>query len=488
MLREKTATAAVKHSVGSPSVIAAQMSVSPGSTTIPYRVIGLSRDRTKFFGVYSATASRRNGIAQSTDGGVTWTNLRSMSATLSTADIVAMLELPSGEIIVALSPYGSFPARIYRSSGWQANPATATFALVLTMTGGSLLQQYSLNDHAVGSNGVLLAAESGPQTSAPTGITISNQGSGYTTATLATVSGGTGHDIRAFCLNGKIERVGVINGGSGHTDGTHSFTISGDGTGAAVSYTVTGGVINGAQTDKARRLFMSTDFGETWSQIFDIYTDPEYKYGHGLHLHAAAYDDEWDRIWLLTGDNTGDGLKISGYPTKTQVCYSDDRGASWQWLEAIPYLEPDGVPSQFTSIMIRNGNLVLGADAHYDSCFVVIPRTDYRQLGTPVFGAHARLDGQGIAKEFVSAHSPDKSTPVFATYINGKNGIENPIFLTSDGGNTWSECWRETDLATRPAISAGGPTAFYGPDTSNRIIANYNGYNNSIVGTLLTNF
>lgn len=485
-IRAKTTSLPVKHSIGSPSVVAAQMSVAPGSTTIPYRVIGLSRDRTKFYGVYSATASRRNGLAQSTDGGVTWTNLRSFASINANVDIMSVLELPNGEIIVALSSFSSFPANLWKSTGWPANPATATFANKRTLTGGNLRSMYSLNK--VATNGVILAAEAGPQTSAPTGITISNHGSGYTTATLTPVSGGTGHDVRAYCLAGKIERVAVMAGGSGHTNGVHSFAVTGDGSGAVVTYTVTGGAIANDQDGKARRLYISTDFGETWSQIFDIYTDPEYKYGLGLHLHAVVYDEEWDRIWVQTGDNTGDGLKVSGFPSKTQVCYSDDRGATWQWLDGNQWQEGDGVGAQYTSIRIYKDNVVMGVDANADFGLVVWPRVGYRQLGNPVFAPVARVAQSGIFTAQMSAYSADDSMPVFSTYDTTLSGIENPVFCSSDGGFTWHEFWRETDLATRPAIANGGPTAFYGPDTSNRIIANYLGYNNSIVGTLVTNF
>ena len=486
-IRAKTAAPAMKHAISGASVIAAQMSIAPGTTTVPYRVIALSRDRTTFYAVYSGTSGRKNGIAKSMDGGVTWTNIRNFAAISANVDLVAFLELPSGEVIIALSSFGTFPAQIYKSTGWAANPATATFSLKTTLIGGSLTQGYSMNPTCMGSNGVLLASESGPQTAAPSGLAITNAGTGYTSMTLAATSGGTGEDIRVYLLAGKIERIGIINGGTGHTNGTFSFGITGDGTSAAVTYTVSGGVISGVQTATARRLFLSTDFGNTWTNIYDIYLSPTYKYGVGVHIHACAYDEAWDRIWLQFGDNTGDGLKISGSPTNTQILYSDDRGVTWTFLPAEQYLTASGVQAQYTSIRIYKDNIVFGADAQYDWCMVVFPRTGYRQLGNAEFATGATLKGSGIAGAQISAYSADDSLPVFSTYALTSTGVENPVVCTSDAGSTWYEFWRETDLVTRPAIANGGPSAFYGPDTSNRIVANYYGYNALITGALVTN-
>lgn len=456
-----------------------------------YTVIYLSRDRTRFYAT-TVVSSRTRRLHYSTDGGDTWTQIKDFSSISTSVDIVGMVELPDGEILVALSGFSTGAAQIYKTTGFVANPATATYTLTNSgQFNTQLTSEYTLNDECIGTNGVMLAGESGPQTDglAAQGLTKVNGGSGYTTASLTAVSGGSGESFAVSIVGGAVERIAVLNGGTGHADGVHSFSITGDGTGANWTYTVAGGVIDGVQTAKARRLFISTDFGSTWTQIFDIYTTPVYKYGLGLHLHAAAYDELWDRIWLLTGDNTGDGTTVSGYPSKTQVIYSDDRGATWNWLDAAPYVEGHSIEAQYTSINCYKHAIVLGTDALYTPfATLTIPRTGYRTLGTPHFGGGLYVNGTGILRLFRRAYSPSNQYPSLVTYSIGATSNDPVVLITHDGGFTWTELWRETDFATRPLLSGGCIRSMFGPDVNNKLLGNYFNYSSFLKGTLVQNF
>ena len=336
-IRTQTSKPAEKYTFTSPTVVA-----SGG-----YRPCYLSRDRVTFFAISTGAGARYSKLNSSIDGGSSWTAIKDFNATLASCDLLGMLELPSGEVLVALSPFGTFAAKIYRSTGWVSNPATATWTLKHTMPHASLLRSYTFNERCLGTNGIILAGEAGAQTLSLSGMGLAkvSGGSGYTTATATAVSGGSGEDIRVSCYNGEVYRIGIFNGGTGHANGTYHFTITGDGTGADWTYTVSGGVISGVQSSAARSLYLSQDFGETWSEIFDIFNPPSpaaHKYGIGLHLHAAAYDQEWNRIWLLTGDNTGDGITTIGGSSYTQVWYSDDLGVTWNILPAELYITTQG--------------------------------------------------------------------------------------------------------------------------------------------------
>lgn len=480
-VRTQTSAPSPKYSMTDASV------VSNGG----YTVIYLSRDRTRFYAT-TVVSSRTRRLHYSTDGGSTWTQIKDVSSLSANFDIVGMVELPDGEILLALSAFGSFAAKIYKTTGFVADPASAVYTLTNdTLWNTQLTSEYTLNDECIGSNGVILAGESGSQTDgfSAAGLTKVNGGSGYTTANVSAVSGGSGESFAVSIIGGAVERIAVLNGGTGHTDGVHSFSITGDGTGADWTYTVAGGVIDGVQTAKARRLFLSEDFGDTWEQIFDIYTTPDYKYGIGIHLHAAAYDEEWDRIWLLTGDNTGDGASISGYPTNTQVVYSDDRGATWNWLAADQYLEGMGIEAQYTSINVYKHAIVLGTDAlKTPIAFTVIPKIGYRTMGESRFGGGLYLQGTGVVRLGRKAFSASNQYPTFFTYSIGASTNDPVVLLSHDGGFTWTELWRETDFATRPLLSGACIRGLFGPDVNNKLLGNYFNYSSFLKGTLVQNY
>lgn len=460
-----------------------------------YRPCYMDRARTTFYAISTGAASRFSKLNSSVDGGTTWTSVKDFNTLHTNCDFLGLLELPSGEVLVATSAFGSFAARIYKSTGWTTNPATASWTLKHTMAHCQLLRSYTLNERCLGSNGIVLAGEGGAQTEglAAMGLTKISGGSGYTTASVTTISGGSGEDIRVSCYNGEVYRIGVFNGGSGHTPGTYAFTISGDGSGASWTYTVlAGGDIDGVQSAAARSLYLSQDYGENWSEIFDVFNPPSpaaHKYGNGLHLHGAAYDQEWGRIWLLTGDNTGDGITMVGGSTNTQVWYSDDLGVTWSILPAELYITTQGIQAQYTAIRVFKNSVVLGTDALNDISMVVLPRTGYRTLGTQRFGSGHRMSNTAIFQQQLSAFSsPDLNQfPVFACYTN--SGSADPVLMcTPDGGFTWNEFWRETDFVSRPLASGQSISVMYGPDTSNRMLGYYAGFDGHLKGTLATNF
>jgi hypothetical protein len=396
-IRTKTASPVSPVRLASWSVVADQ------SITL----LGASRDRTKFYGATSGNQGQNNVLKQSVNGGATWTTV----ATLSDADaatgqseyatILGFVELPNGEILLGTSAF-SQPAYVLKSSGWAANPTTATFSKKLSML-GPLVNDYSLTNHCVGSNGVVLAAEGGPQTSA-----------------------------------------------------------------------------SGDQTNKARRLWLSQDFGETWRSIFDIYSSYFLPFvgGSGLHLHGCCYDESWDRIWLLFGDNTGDGAKVSGYPGGAQIFYSDNRGATWSLYPGMGTMEAQGLVAQWTAVRATPKGVLLLSDAMYNAGVLVLPKTGYRTLGPEQFGPVQF--GRGVGRALRSNIA--EGSPIFAGYSNSV-ATDHYLSVSPDGsGMSWYEFWRETDLTARPSIGGGVHTVL-GPDAAGRIVATYEGYG-LLTGTL----
>lgn len=438
------------------------------------RVLSLNRGRTTFYGTRVGGSSARNIITRSTDGGANWTDVQTTALPAANYNVNGMIERPDGEVLISTSSgLNGTQNYIYKSSGWATNPLTATWVQVLQFQGGLTGYPRSFNDQCMGSDGTVVIAECGGQTQ-NTGITVTTPGSGYTTITL-TPQSGSGADIRVNLdpATGAVRRVGVLNGGTGHspTSGTFSFNITGDGTGAAVTYTVSGGVITAAALDKARRLYVSTDFGDTWNVRYDLYLSPDYKYGPGLHWHGVTYDQDWGRIWATFGDNTGAGYAITS-PTgtgKTQVMYSDDKGLTWTFMDSEPYYP--GQVAQYTPVRATKWGVMFGGDAMKNLGITVFSKAAYRVLGGQMFGPSVYAPNH-VEGTFRSAWSADDSMPIFLGYNSQSDGYE-PVILVTDNGYNWRELWRETDLVTRPATQGYSCEEPFGPDTSGRVIANY---------------
>lgn len=134
----------------------------------PFRLDNLTRTANGGFIVIGmeiggATLYARNATAgnlyQSVDSGANWTLVKAFGGT---ATIQKLYNTADGEALVifkTLTPLGT----VYKSTGWAASHTTATFALVLTSTGG-YFGAYQSNVGTCNSNGVVVINEYGAQT------------------------------------------------------------------------------------------------------------------------------------------------------------------------------------------------------------------------------------------------------------------------------------------------------------------------------------
>lgn len=107
--------------------------------------------------------------------------------------------------------------------------------------------------------------------------------------------------------------------------------------------------------DGARRVYLSTNSGVTFAEVFDIMTTPLAVSGaptpdENAHIHSAAYDPHHagGRIWVTTGDSAN-----------TATYYSDDLGSTWT-------LVAGSESWQATSILPLPDRVLLGSDANPD--------------------------------------------------------------------------------------------------------------------------
>jgi hypothetical protein len=360
------------------------------------RVCYMSRDRTTVFafGAGGTSPQAKTKLRQSTDDGVTWTDVYNFPV-----NVMGMVELDDGEVLVSGQNASNIPGFLYKSSGWQTNRTTATWKLVLTTDGGYILPMWNLHARSIGSNGVVVVNTYGSQT-------------------------GTGGP----------EQAQTINAG--------------------------------------RYVYVSQDFGATWKKVFDIYTSTAAFQPAGVHVHATAYDEEWDRIWLTLGDTTSSSWLTmrNGVSTNFPVMYSDDRGATWQWLPA-PAEWNSGTVVQFTTVTVTKSALVFNTDGQpYGLSFFT--RAGYRKLGS--YHVAALLSGNTgtdiIGRAITKAHGPE-NWPMLATFTtHSTNPKFNPrIYISANDGLDFSELWVDP---TNLVVGSG----FYyvvGPTVSGKILGDY---------------
>ena len=79
---------------------------------------------------------------------------------------------------------------------------------------------------------------------------------------------------------------------------------------------------NKTAPNNARYVYMSQNYGVTWSTVFDLNTVVP-SAGTGDHVHGVAYDPFWKRLWVVNGD------------THQATSYSDDLGTTWTVIDTV---------------------------------------------------------------------------------------------------------------------------------------------------------
>lgn len=440
-----------------------------------YEVLYLNHNRDTFYGTKVGASGARNILCKSTDGCASWTDVQTTALPLNALSVTNMVELPNGEVLVTTSDGSNGPNNwVFKSSGWAANPATAGWSAKLQLIGGRVYPR-AFHDGCVGKNGLVVLVECDTQT---TSNPIAAAGSGYTSLTAAPQSGSGTLLVNLDPVTGAVRRFAVDDGGAGHNpaSGTFDAVLTGvGGSGAQLQYTVNGGVIQLSNKTRARRMWISQDFGETWTMAYDLLTSPAYKAGPGLHWHGCWYDEEDDRIWATYGDNTGSGILIKPTLTAhTQIIYSDDRGATWQWWPVETYFPTTGSATdpQYTPIARAAHAMLLGGDAMRAAGTVVLVRKGRRDYQGQMFGNCVWGSGH-VEGTFRRAWTPDGSMPFFSSYASQGDNYEAVLTIIDPSGFRCEEIWRETDLVSRPPTGAHYLDEPWGPDLNGRIAANY---------------
>lgn len=246
----------------------------------------LINDPTSGYSAWNGTVFVRQGgvspVITITNGGSGYTSAPTVSitggsgsgatatATIGTPQVTAV------NVITGGTQYGPAPTVVFSGGGGTGAAATATIdprgvtTISLTNAGlyGSLVPPLAVVFSGGGGSGA--AATVTTTTSGSfflcNSITLTNPGSGYTSAPTVTITGGnpgpSGHPALAACTvgNGAVLSITVTNGGSGYTSApTVSFTGGGSGSGATATSVVGGSQVTSVTLTNAGSGYLASD-------------------------------------------------------------------------------------------------------------------------------------------------------------------------------------------------------------------------------------
>lgn len=217
---------------------------------------------------------------------------------------------------------------------------------------------------------------------------------------------------------------------------------------------------SGDQTTKARRVYLTQDYGNTWTQILDLYS--RYPTTFPMHVHNASYDPYWSRIWVLFGDNG-----VSEGDTKYQILYSDDLGQTWTALSAqLPW---QGITTYFlqsTSIAFLPDSIIIGNDN--GPGYIRMQRKGYRKVGPfenlIILAGHT--NSQMIATTaYQNRRQP--GAPLLLSHLAVSTNVAPGIYGSMDGGQTIVRLWTDDSNAG----NSNEVDQVFGPTNTGQIVA-----------------
>lgn len=330
----------------------------------PYGAIACDRvDRTTFI---SGDLNGAHALQYSRDDCETWATAHTFDDAIASGTI-----LDNGEALVATRVTGAGntdPWKLYLSTGFRADPTTATWALVHTGTTlqGAQPTRMSYSHH----ENVVVVGEYGP----------------------------------------KIGTAGA--------------------------------------TDAARYVYLSRDYGQTWTLIYDLLDNPDLASTTGIHLHGVAYDPYWDRIWVTYGD------------AENGTVFSDDFGATWHTAHHSSYVSGQ---HQVVGILPMPKCVLFGSDGPPNGVSR-IDRSQGKHDGEYTMTAAYQLDESSsitiLCQSVWRARRLGDDAPGVLAFTAGETGPGPWRVLVTPDGYTWHEAWTDdTDTQANAPGTAFGPTS-----------------------------
>lgn len=214
---------------------------------------------------------------------------------------------------------------------------------------------------------------------------------------------------------------------------------------------------SGDQTLRARRVYFTSDYGATWTQVFDIYTF----FGNAVnvHIHGCSYDPWWDRIWVCWGDTQQNSPLID-------IVYSDDHGATWTQLAPPPEWSALS-PFQETVICPTEDALIIGSDS--TPCGILrLSRQGFRVPGKlQIQSVQGVSSGSELIYEWAGRARNLPGAPLLMGDASTNARRVPGISIVRDNLRV-DDIWQDLSLNS---VSAYGVRAIYGPTYNGFIVA-----------------
>jgi hypothetical protein len=363
----------------------------------------------------------------------------------------------SGFVVLGLSLYGDRFYAVNATAGslYESGDSGTTWTLVKAFGGTSTIVKIV---ETLDGEALLMF-----KTASATGFVMKSTGwtASRSTATWITTLISTGGSFGAYQSGSMSIRaangVVVINEYGAQTDASHSPS---------------------GNVTAARRGYLSVNHGVSFTQFVDIYNMPTgASYPAGVNLHALAYDEYWDCVFMTFGDASGQGPLISGTNLQLGMCFNyRDAVPVWQYIN--PGKSFLATSPQLMGVAVTKSAILLSADGAYDAGIFVIPKTGFRTYGS--MQCVALGTGQGgntiTGLPFESRYSDLDGSRAYPIFGGGTPtaAVTVPSFIITDDGFSTQELYREPNTAANPAVALQSPTPFYGPDIFGKVIANYN--------------
>lgn len=200
----------------------------------------------------------------------------------------------------------------------------------------------------------------------------------------------------------------------------------------------------------AVKIWQSRDNGLTWDILVDLNNLKELFPGDGnLHIHGLHYDNNWNRLWVTTGD--GAALKKSN----RKLIWTDDF-VNWKGIELTQYYWPQiiaeaGSPYdnlQGLSMYSNNDVLLIGSDCWRNGLFKVSKKDRDKivledaysssTIKTDITHFTGRMKHFSNSPIFIPFARGDSATPI------GKANRTAKLVATFDGTNFF-EVWKDEE-------------------------------------------
>ena len=155
-------------------------------------------------------------------------------------------------------------------------------------------------------------------------------------------------------------------------------------------------------------LYKSTDGGDTWSIVFSD--------AGNHHIHSVRWADDQKRLYIAYGDG----------PTRGQA-YSDDRGATWNVINAAP-------DQGHTDLALTNENLIWASDDRSGRIFTVDKKS----------GQTVQTVRDDVMYMWFAVSGADQ---VFVGSAVSGPGQHAVLLASSDAGMTWQKLLESPETA-----------------------------------------